>query len=106
MIDAGLYIAYGLLLVAAASAVLLPLLSLAKSKKAMMQTGVGLGALLVLFVVSYSISGDEVTASAAALGITPMTSQLIGAGLIMFYIVLVLAVLGLIYSEVKQAISK
>jgi hypothetical protein len=56
--------------------------------------------------LSYSISGDEVSASAAALGITPMTSQLIGAGLIMFYIVLVLAILGLIYSEVKQAISK
>jgi hypothetical protein len=106
MIDAGLYIAYGLMLVAAASAILLPLLSLAKSRKAMIQTGIGLGALLVLFVVSYSISGNEVTASAAAQGITPMTSQLIGAGLIMFYIVLVLAILGLIYSELKQAISK
>jgi hypothetical protein len=106
MIDAGLYIAYVLLLVSAASAVLLPLLSLAKSKKAMVQTGIGFGALLVLFVVSFSISGDEVSPSAAALGITPTTSQLIGAGLIMFYIVLVVAVLGLIYSEVKQAISK
>jgi hypothetical protein len=106
MIDAGLYIAYGLMLVAAASAILLPLLSLAKSRKAMIQTGIGLGALLVLFVVSYSISGNEVTASAAAQGITQMTSQLIGAGLIMFYIVLVLAILGLIYSELKQAISK
>jgi hypothetical protein len=37
------------------------------------------------------------------LGITEGTSKLVGAGLITFYIVIIGAVIGLVYSEISKA---
>lgn len=39
------------------------------------------------------------------MGITEGSSKLIGAGLIMFYITLVLAIIGVIYSEINKALK-
>jgi uncharacterized membrane protein YtjA (UPF0391 family) len=69
------------------------------------RAGIGIGVILLLFGVSYAMSGSEVDLKAAALGVTETSSKLIGAGLIMFYITLVLSILALIYSEISKALK-
>jgi hypothetical protein len=43
---------------------------------------------------------------AMAAGVDASSSKMIGAGLIMFYIVLALAIIAIIYSEINTAINK
>jgi hypothetical protein len=103
MLDFGLYTFYALLLIAVASAVIFPLVNSIKEPATLIKTGLGVAGIVVLFVISYALSGSEVNVRAAAAGVTESGSKLIGAGLIMFYITLVLSILALIYSEISKA---
>ncbi|MGE0590354.1 MAG: hypothetical protein AB7O48_17370 [Cyclobacteriaceae bacterium] len=105
MEDIGLYVGYFLLLIAVGAAVVLPLVSALKSPKDLMKSLMGVGALLVLFLVSYALAGSEVTAKYVAQGVGEGSSKLIGAGLTMFYIVFVIALLGIVYSEINKALK-
>ncbi len=103
--DAGLYIAYVLFFVALGSAIVLPLINAIKNPAGLLKSLLGVGALVVLFVVSYALSGDEVSAKAASLGVDAGGSKLIGAGLILFYVVFVISALGVVYSEINKALK-
>ena len=105
MEDIGLYVGYLLFIVAVGAAAILPLISALKSPKDLMKSLMGVGALLVLFLVSYALAGSEVTAKYVAQGVGEGSSKLIGAGLTMFYIVFVLALLGIVYSEINKALK-
>lgn len=104
-VDAGLYASYALLIVAIASAVVLPLLSSLKSPGELKKPIMALVAMVVLFVISYVLSGSEVSTIQAAKGVTENTSKLVGAGLTMFYLISGVAVVGLIYSEINKALK-
>ncbi|GIL23145.1 MAG: hypothetical protein BroJett042_16580 [Bacteroidota bacterium] len=105
MIDAGLYLGYGLIGLAILSAFVMPLIQILKSPSSLVKSGISVGILAVVFFISYSLSGSEITPSGTLMGITEGSSKLIGAGLIMFYITLVLAVIGVIYSEINKALK-
>lgn len=105
MLDFGLYLLYVLLAVAFLGAVVFGLVNLVRNTTSMKRTLVPVAAVVVIFVIAYAISGSEVSTGNAALGVTPGLSKLIGAGLIMFYITLFLAILALIYSEISKAIK-
>lgn len=105
MIDIGLYVLYGLLFVAVATAIIFPLVNAIKEPSALVKLGISLGVIAVLFGLSYALSGSELNRSAIAAGLSENTSKLIGAGLIMFYIVLGLSILALIYSEINKALK-
>ncbi|HNP97033.1 MAG TPA: hypothetical protein PKJ63_15445 [Cyclobacteriaceae bacterium] len=105
MEDFGLYASYVLLLVAVGAAVVLPLVSALKSPKDLMKSLMGVGGLLVIFLISYALSGSEVTAKYVAQGVGEGSSKLIGAGLTMFYIVFIIALLGIVYSEINKALK-
>lgn len=104
-IDIGLYISFILLAVATASAVLMPLLNAIKHPAGLVKSLIGVGGLVVLFIVAYSVSGSELSSKAVALGVDESGSKLIGAGLILFYLVFVISVIGVIYSEVNKALK-
>ncbi len=104
-IDIGLYISFILLAVATASSVVMPLLHAIKHPAGMIKSLFGIGGLVVLFVVSYSLSGSELSAKAVALGVDEAGSKMIGAGLILFYFVLLLSIVGVIYSEISKALK-
>jgi uncharacterized membrane protein YeiB len=103
MIGWGLTFVYILFGAALIAAVVLPFISALKNPKVLTKIGISVGVLLVIFLVSYAISGNEVTRIAASKGQDAFDSKMIGAGLITFYIALVVAVLGLVYSEVSKA---
>jgi hypothetical protein len=102
-VDAGLYSAYSLLAIALGSAVVLSLLNTLKSPGEIKKMLYAIAGMVVLFVISYALAGSEVSADHAAKGITGNTSKMVGAGLIMFYLIAVLAVLGLVFSEINKA---
>lgn len=105
MLDFGLYSLYVLLAVAIISAIVFPIINGIKSPKSLKGTLIGLGALLVIFGISYAVSSGDVSAKNLSLGVDETEMKLIGAGLLMFYITLVLAILGLIYSEISKALK-
>jgi hypothetical protein len=70
---------------------------------ALVKTLIGIGALVVLFGLAYILSTSDVSNANRALGVTEGSSKLISAGLIMFYMALVLAILALLYSEISKA---
>ena len=104
-IDIGLYLSAILLVVAAASAVVLPLLNAIKHPAGLIKSLFGVGGLVVLFIIAYSLSGSDLSAKAVALGVDESGSKLIGAGLILLYFVFVISILGLIYSEISKALK-
>lgn len=105
LIDAGMWLFYILLIGSIVAAVGMSLANAVKTPGAFKRALMGVGALVVVFVVSYVLSGSDVTTQQAAKGITEDTSKLIGAGLIMFYFVLFGSIIGIIYSEISKAIK-
>ncbi len=105
LINAGLWIFYILLFASIATAVVFPLLHAAKTPGTFKKSLIGIGALVVVFGISYALSGSSVTAKQMAMGVDESSSKLIGAGLVMFYFVLFGSVIGIIYSEISKAIK-
>jgi predicted permease len=105
LINAGMWIFYILLFASIGAAVIMPLMHAVKTPGTFKKSLVGIGSLVVLFGVSYVLSGSDVTAINAAKGITPESSKMIGAGLTMFYFALFGSIIGIIYSEISKAIK-
>ena len=105
MLDLGFYVFYALLFIAIASMLVFPVIHMLREPSMLLRSAIGIGVVAVLFVVSYALADSEVTLKAAAVGVTATSSKLIGAGLIMFYITLVLSGLALIYSEISKALK-
>ena len=104
-IDIGIYLSYIFLGVALLAAVVLPLVKALKHPAGLVKSLVGVGGLVVLFIVAYSLSGSDVSAKAIAMGVDESGSKMIGAGLILFYFVLVAATVGIVFSEISKALK-
>lgn len=105
MLDLGLYLFYALLLIAVLAAVIFPIIHSIKAPGALLKSAISLGVVIVIFGISYAVADSSVNAKAAALGVTESSSKLIGAGLIMFYVALILSALALVYSEISKALK-
>lgn len=105
LIDIGIYLAYILIGIALVAAVVLPMINALKHPAGLVKSLMGVGGLVVLFIVAYSISGSELSVKAAALGVDESGSKLIGAGIILFYFVFVISIVGVIYSEISKALK-
>lgn len=105
MIDAGLYFSYVLFFIALGAAIIFPLLYVIQDPKGVIKSLVGIVGLVVLFIVCYALSGNEVTAKYASLGVGEASSKLIGAVLIMFYLTLLISIVGIIFSEISKALK-
>lgn len=100
-----LYIGYVLMIGAVASAVILSILSAIKTPGALLKSLYGIGALIVLFLVCWAISSSDVTPQWEAQGISHGVSKFVGGGLLTFYVVIIAAVIGLVFSEVNKALK-
>lgn len=105
LISWGLYFSYFLFAIALIAGIVLPLIKSIQSPKELLKSAAGVVVLVVVFLVAYSISGDEVTINTASYGVTPGSSKLIGGGLITLYIIFLVATAGLVYSMVNSALK-
>ena len=70
-------------------------------------TLIGIGAFAAVLIISYVVSGGDPMEYKLQDGIaTDGQSTMVGAGLVAFYILIVVAALSMIFSGVKKVISK
>ena len=93
------YVLFGLTMLAL---IVLPVIKAFDDPQSLIKSAIGLGFIALLFVVGYVLSGDEVTAKFETFGITPAQSKIIGGSLIMMYVLGVITVGALIYSEIVK----
>ncbi len=103
LLDFGFYLFYVLLIISIVAAIVYPIINGIKTPGSFGKSAIGVGALVVLFGISYALSGTSLTAKAMALGETESSAKFIGAGLIMFYISLGVSILALLYAEISKA---
>ena len=98
MVDVGLFLSYILIGVCLLTAVGMPLVKAFGDPDSLKKMGIGIGALVLVFVVSYftASGGDSGEAS-------ENTAKLVGAGLTTFYILAIAAIGGIVYTEIKKA---
>lgn len=102
MIDFALYVGYALIAIAALLAMVLPLIGALNDPKSLAKSGAGIAGLLAVYLIGYLISGNEVTAVYSQFGVDATTSKTIGGAVTMMYLMLVIIIAAIIYSEVSK----
>lgn len=97
-----LALSYILLIVSTVAAFSGTIINLITNPKKLMRSGIGVGVMLVIVLVSYLMSSDEVLD--VYKNVTPTGSKWSGAGLYTVYILLLGSVLAIIYSSVTRFI--
>ncbi len=105
LVDVILYFGYGMVMVGAVLAIGFPLWIASKNPKSLIGTGIGLGSILVLFLIAWLLSGSEVYSSYSEFGVDASLSKFIGGILILVYMLVGLALSGIIYSEVTKSLK-
>ena len=104
-VDIVLYFGYFMVVVAALLAVGFPLYIASKNPKSLVSSGMGLGSILILFLVAWLISGNEVYPSYVEFGVDETLSKFIGGMLNLVYMLAGIAVIGIIASEFRKAFN-
>ena len=101
--DVVLYWGYILVIVTAAITVIAPLIYLIFNLKSAVKFFIILGAMVVLAIISYVLSGNEFSSlQLEQMKSTAETSVTVGAGLIFLYILAALAILSIIYASISR----
>lgn len=104
-IDIALFLAYALTILAVVGAVAFPIFNAISDPKALIQSGIGVGALLVIFLVSWAISDNEVTSLYIEKGVGADLSKFVGGLLTMMYVLTIGAIGGIVYTEVSKTLK-
>ncbi|MFC3415665.1 hypothetical protein [Algoriphagus hitonicola] len=105
--DILLYAGYLLIAVGAVVAIIMPLINSLDNPKSLLKTGLGIVGIVVLFFIAYSVSSNEVLPKFEAdpFNLTPQGSQLVGGMLITTYILAIISLLGIVFTELNKAIK-
>ena len=106
MANYGIIITYILLAAATIAAIAFPIMHLVANPKKAKQVGIGLGTLLVVYILAFLLASDEVTEYYSKFNVTDTQSKQVGTGLIVFYILAAGAVISALYTEVGKMINK
>ena len=83
-----------------------PVMSILSNPRGILRSLVAIAALGIVFAVGYSVASPEVKTFYQEFGVPDEgASQLVGAGLITFYLLAGLAVLGIIVTEIHNVIK-
>lgn len=114
-VDIGLYASYILLGLAAVAAIVMNLVNSLGNPKSLLKSGIGVVLLAVIFFVGYSMAPAEFGASTArameASNIDPTsdsavtTYKLVGGAMTTTLVLILIAVVGLIYSSVARLVK-
>lgn len=96
IIDVGLISGYILIGLCAITAIIMPLIQSFSDPKSLAKSGLGVGALLVLFLITYGLADGN------AEGASESTSKIVGAGLLTMYAAVFLAIGGILFTEISK----
>jgi hypothetical protein len=104
VVNIGIIIAYVLVILGAVLAVVFPLINAISQPKLLIKAGIGLVAAIVVFGIGYALSDSTLSARFIQYGVnTESLSQGIGGALKMVYILMGIAVVGMVYTEFSKA---
>ncbi|MDG1848931.1 MAG: hypothetical protein P8I82_00360 [Flavobacteriales bacterium] len=106
MANYGIILTYILIAAATIAAIAFPIKHLISHPKKAKQVGIGLGALLVIYIIAALSASDEVTEHFMKFDVTASQSKQVGTGLIVFYILAVGALLVTLYTEISKMLNK
>lgn len=98
IVNFGLILSYIMIGIAILAAIIFPVVFLVQDPLKAKGSLLGMLGLAVLFVISYFISGNELYTGLES----PFVSKLVGGGIIMFYLMFVIAILAAIYAEIAR----
>jgi len=104
IVDIMLYGAYLLVIVAALGAIVLPLINALGEPKKLLKSVLGVVVIGVVYLIGWGVAGDEVNAKYIAFDITSTSSKVIGGVLITTYILMGIAMVSIVYSEIAKII--
>ena len=99
-IDIALYVSYGVLGFSTLAIVVLPVLRLLNQPGALVGPLVRLGALVVVFVILRALSSNSIGDQTVGM------FKSVGAGLLMMYILVILSLAGIFFSEMVGIFKK
>ena len=102
MVNYGILICYILLAVAAAAAIIFPILQLAQNPKGAKGALIGIVLLAVVVGISFGLASDV---NPSKMELSPEGAKQVGAGLYAVYILGAVAILSIVYSEVSKIIK-
>jgi len=115
LINIGLYGGFALIVIATVAAIGMNLVSAFSNPKVLIKAGIGVGALLIIFLISYSIAPStfdntsreafilaDIDVDAASTG---DVYKLVGGAMTTTLVLFVIAVIGLIYSSIAKFIT-
>ena len=88
--------------IAAVVAIVFPILGMVKDFQKAKRSLVGVGILVVIFVIGYALSSDEAYKVGEQV-VEGSVSKRAEAGIIAFYVMIVLAIVAIIYTEISKA---
>lgn len=114
LIDLGLYIAYALVALALLAAILMNFINALKDPKTLIKSVGGIAVLGIIFLIGYSMAPDVLDAAAttafenAKIDVnaesTGRTFKLVGGAMTTTLVLVVIAVVGLVYSSISKLI--
>lgn len=106
VVNFGIVAAYILIGLGVVLAVVFPLIQSFSNPKALIRAGIGVVAILVIFGLGYALSTGDLNAKFLQSGVdTEGLSQTIGGMLKMVYLMMGIAVIGIVYTEFHKAVK-
>lgn len=99
LIDVSLSASYILIILCALSAIIIPLVQSFGDPQTLVKSGIGIVAVAVIFLISYAVAGSVTE------GATATTSKMVGGGIITTYILFLVAIVGIVYTEISKVIK-
>ncbi len=97
LINIGIYVTYGLVAIAALSAILFPIIQLFWNFRKSVPGLVGIAVLVIIVLISYSISTNEVYE-----GYGPNVSQWVSGGITTTFLLVGLGVVSALFTEIYK----
>jgi hypothetical protein len=104
VVNVGLIVAYILVGLGVVMAVVFPLINAISQPKLLIKAGLGLLGVIVIFGIGYALSDPSTSTRFIQYGVdTPTLSQSIGGALRMVYLLMGIAIIGIVVTEFSKA---
>ena len=106
VVNIWIILAYIMVALGVVLAVVYPLINSISQPKTLVKSGVGILGILVVFAIGYLISDAGLTAKYIQSGVDSSgLSQMIGGALIMVYLLMGIAIIGIVYTEFSKVLK-
>ena len=104
VVNIGIIVAYVLVILGAVLAVVFPLINAISQPKVLIKAGIGVVGAIIVFGIGYALSDAMLSAKFIQYGVnTEGLSQGIGGAIKMVYILMGIAIVGIVYTEFSKA---